>query len=354
MGDGNVTADRVRDALGLVAEDEFIAILDLIADRRAADVFPTVARLGEAGIDFGGFLTGLADMLRAQLAVVLGGAATDVSERAREALDARKDRFNAADLLRMLQALGELEPRFRKSGQQQLLIETLLVRFALIDRSVNLEELLRSMSGGGGGGGGGDRSGGGASVPFARPEPRTVSTPRAEAPGFRAEAPVARPIASAAVPHAHAPTVARPAAAAPPRPSPVAGQVPLDLNKLVARWDALVERVKADGKMNLAAALAHSSPAAVTGNGVITIGLDEANDFYAHSITTGKSDIIAVLSGWFAGVDRVELRRDDQAAATPPKRLTDEMVRAQRLASLRKRDPVLGAAIDALDLDVID
>ena len=34
----------------------------------------------------------------------------------------------------MLQAVGELEPRFRKSGQQQLLIETMLVRFALLDR----------------------------------------------------------------------------------------------------------------------------------------------------------------------------------------------------------------------------
>src|SRR5581483_2035336 len=28
MGDGRITAARVRDALGLVAEDEFIAILD--------------------------------------------------------------------------------------------------------------------------------------------------------------------------------------------------------------------------------------------------------------------------------------------------------------------------------------
>ncbi|HMA25090.1 MAG TPA: DNA polymerase III subunit gamma/tau, partial [Gemmatimonadaceae bacterium] len=145
MGDGRVTTERVREALGLVAEDEFIAILDLIVDRRAADVFPTVARLADAGIDFGGLLTGLADMIRAQLTVVLGGAAVDVSDRAREALAARRDRFAAADLLRMLQAIGELEPRFRKSGQQQLLIETLLVRFALLDRAIELEDVLRSL-----------------------------------------------------------------------------------------------------------------------------------------------------------------------------------------------------------------
>jgi DNA polymerase-3 subunit gamma/tau len=348
MGDGNVTADRVRDALGLVAEDEFIAILDLIADRRAADVFPAVARLAEAGVDFGGFLTGLADILRAQLAIVLGGTASDVSERAREALDARKQRFAAADLLRMLQAVGELEPRFRKSGQQQLLIETLLVRFALLDHSVDIEALLRTMGSSASGGGGG------STVPFARPEPRLA--PRAEVSGHRAEPSIGRPSVSAFAPSPAAPTNAapRPQSLSPARPSPVAGAVTLDLNKLTGRWDALVERLKGDGKMNLASALAHASPVAVTAAGVVTIELDEPNDFFAHSINTGKQEIVTVLSTWFAGIDRLELRRDDREPSGPPKRLTDEMVRAERLASLKKRDPVLGAAIDALDLDVID
>jgi hypothetical protein len=147
----------------------------------------------------------------------------------------------------------------------------------------------------------------------------------------------------------------RPAAPpSPVRPSPAAGVTALDLTKLTGRWDALVDRLKADGKMNLASALAHASPAAVTASGVVTIELDEANDFYAHSINTGKGEILAALGAWFGGVERIELRRDDQAPSSPPKRLTDEMVRAERLASLRKRDPVLGAAIDALDLDVVD
>src|SRR5581483_11141899 len=114
----------------------------IIIERRAADVFPAVARLAEAGVDFGGVLTGLADMLRAQLTATLGGTPADVSDRAREALEARRNALTAGDLLRMLQAIGELEPRFRKSGQQQLLIEILLVRFAMLDRSVELEDVL--------------------------------------------------------------------------------------------------------------------------------------------------------------------------------------------------------------------
>ena len=95
------------------------------------------------------FLTGLADMLRAQLAVVLGSSSVEVSERARATLEERRDRISAGDLLRMLAAIGELEPRFRKSGQQQLLLETLLVRFALLDRTVAIEDVLRGLGDGG-------------------------------------------------------------------------------------------------------------------------------------------------------------------------------------------------------------
>ena len=350
MGDGTVTADRVRDALGLVPEDEFIAILDLIADRKAAEVFPAVARLGEAGIDFGGFLTGLADMLRAQLSLVLGGTAVEVSERAREALEARRDRLGAADLLRMLQAIGELEPRFRKSGRQQLLVETLLVRFALLDRSVEFETLLRSLASGGaegspaprrdppsGGGGGG---GAGGSASFARPESRAAIKP--DVPTIRAEA---APLSS--------PMPARQAVAQPARVATL-GTVPLDLSKLTGRWDALVERIRADGKPMLATSLEHSSPVAVNAAGVVTIELDEANDIYAHAIGSARADLVAVLREWFAGVERLELRRDEQTPSAPPKRLTEEMVRAERIAALKKRDPVLSAAIDALDLEVAD
>jgi hypothetical protein len=45
----------------------------------------------------------------------------------------------------------------------------------------------------------------------------------------------------------------------------------------------------------------------------------------------------------------------EQAAGDSARsRLTPETVRAERLASLRAQDPVLDAAIDALDLELLD
>jgi hypothetical protein len=62
-----------------------------------------------------------------------------------------------------------------------------------------------------------------------------------------------------------------------------------------------------------------------------------------------------VLREWFPAITRVQLVPDQGATpAPPPKRLTDEMVRNERLTALRKSDPLLGAAIEALDLDVVD
>lgn len=365
MGDGRVTAERVRDALGLVAEDEFIALVDIIAQRRAADVFPAVARLADAGIDFGGFLNGFADTLRALLTVVLGGTVTDMSERGREALEERRSVLASSDLLRMLQLITELEPRFKRSGQQQLLVETLLVRFALLDRAVEIEDLLRSLGGSGaaasvGSGGSSSAARNADSSPPPRRDTRidaaaaaaNPSTARTPAPAparptTRSDGPAVRAqrAESGLVTHSghqvEAIRVVAPSAE------------PLDLSKLTGMWDELVERVRTTKPM-LASALAHALPAAVSAAGVVTIELDEPNDIYIHAITSSRPEILAVLRERFRGVERVDVRRDEKAVAAPPQRLTDEMVRAERVASLRRRDPVLDAAIEALDLDVAD
>ena len=382
MGDGAVEPQRVREALGLVAEDEFIALLDLIADHRAGDVFGFVARLADAGIDFGQFLTGFADMLRAQLAVTLGGTPPEVSERAREALESRRNAFAPGDLLRMLSVASELEPRFRKSAQQQLLLEAMLVRFALLDRTVSLEEMLRGLGGGGSGGGGSDRGGndrgggveppgGGRTSPPSAPSARRAdSAVDSSAGDWRAvirdadRAPTASARAAAPAVVEQRVSVAAPSAPArapspPPRPAsntPIANEAmaaPPDLNQIVERWDDLIAGLRAAGKSVAATALGHASPATVNSRGDVTIALDEANPIYEQAIESTKTDVANTLRGWFPGVQRVLVRAPESPAA-PPARLTDAMVRAERIATLRKQDPVLDAAIDALDLDLAD
>jgi len=375
LGDGPLTADRVRDALGLVAEDEYLEALAIIADRRAGDVFPMMQRLGESGIDFGLFLTGLADMLRAQLAVTLGSTSVEVSERARAVLVERRDRLTAADLLRMLAAIGELEPRFRKSGQQQLLLETLMVRFALLDRAVAIEDVLRGLGDGG-------------SAPGARspaPSPGTsgrstgasmgsgpVDTPRRSAADAAppADRPAPPPLVRDQAPRSSADASWKPpsfggvpgasaagdqAVATAPvqtRPRSVATAAVPSINVITERWDDIVASLRSS-RMLLAPFLEQATPSAISASGSLAVQADD--DAAADALEMSKGDMLAVVKSMFPAVERVTIARPNGPAASGShKRVTEEEIREQRITSLRKRDPVLGAAIDALDLELLD
>jgi len=314
LGEGALTAERVREALGLIAEDEYLAIYDLIAARDAAAIFPAMARLVDAGADLGAFLGGLADILRAALALALGdesGGLADLSDRTRSALAQRAGRLDSGDLLRMLSAITELEPRFRRSGQQQMLVETMLVRFALMDRTVSLEEVLRGLG----------PDDGGAERGSARPPAKPVS-PRAPAP-------------------------ASPAAESRP---------PISVAALRERWTSIIGQLRADGRLTLVAALEHATATDVSPAGEITLELAPDFGHMDAPITNGARELLAVIASLLEGATRVLVR----VPAAPPvrdgatRRLTAESVKAERLSSLRSRDPALDAAVRELDLELLD
>jgi DNA polymerase-3 subunit gamma/tau len=362
-----VTADRVRDALGLVPEDTYLEILALLAERRARDVFPAVERLADGGIDFGTFLAGMTDLIRSQLAVVLGGDGHDLSERARAVVVSYKDTWAPGDLLRMLSAITELEPRFRKSSQQQLLLETLLVRCALLDRSVSLEEVLRELDAPGGSAG--PPAPAAPASPSSRGATRSAGGARGAAAGAVAPVREARPDADASVPVRTAREPAAPSPAVPPpaRPSPArAAPAPpepgatvvsrFDANALAARWPSVVDRVRRNRQSSiLATALQQSAPEIGPDGTSVVVRLTERNEILVRSIESGRSELLNAVRAEWPAVVRVDVALpDDEVAAGPPKRLTAEAVKAEHVASLRRRDPVLGAAIDALDLELLD
>ena len=329
LGEGVLTAERVREALGLIAEDEYLAVYDLIAARNAAAIFPAVARLVDAGADLGAFLGGLADIFRAALALALGdetGGLAELSDRTREDLIARAGQLAAGDLLRMLSAITELEPRFRRSGQQQMLVETMLVRFALMDRTVSLEEVLRGL--GPDDGGSPESDGRGASRPAPprapQPAPAPARTSRESAP------------ASASQP-------------APGRPS-------LTVAALRERWESMLATLRSDGRMTLVAALEHATPAEVSPAGEITFEL--ASDFadLEVPIMNGARELLSAIGAQLEGATRIVVR----VPVAPPvregatRRLSAEAVKAERLSTLRRRDPSLDAAVRELDLELMD
>jgi DNA polymerase-3 subunit gamma/tau len=352
LGEGVLTAERVREALGLIAEDEYLAIYDLIAARDAGAIFPAVARLVDAGADLGAFLGGLADILRASLALALGdetGGLADLSDRTREELSSRAGQLAAGDLLRMLSAITELEPRFRRSAQQQMLVETMLVRFALMDRTVSLEEVLRGLGPNEGGGTESDSRGAPRPAPPRAPAPAPARTMRDSATASSGAAKSGASMAAAPAPGSSPPSEASASPPAPERP-------PLSVAALRERWESILARLRSDGRMTLVAALEHATPAEVSPAGEITFEL--AADFAQLDapILNGARDLLAAIGAQLEGATRIAVR---VPAALPvregaTRRLSAEAVKAERLSTLRRRDPSLDAAVRELDLELMD
>jgi len=101
----------------------------------------------------------------------------------------------------------------------------------------------------------------------------------------------------------------------------------------------------------VASALAEATPSAVTAGGVITIGV--ASEALGEVISNGSDAILAALRSVFDVVDRISVKSAAGVQAAQ-RRLTAEDVIADRVANLRKRDPLLNDAIDALDLRLLD
>jgi len=265
--------------------------------------------------------------------------------------------------VRMLTMLVELEPHFRRSSQQQLLLETLLVRFALLDRTMDLEAVLKGMPGGGSGsgpafGGGAPRNEPMRAAPSAPPASRDAA-PRSGPPLMRDSAeptPHAAPHAAAhAAAHEAPPSRGTPRPAAPSAavaadvPAAPVALMPAEINRLAEHWEEIVDAVRRSGRGSLASMLDHATPQAVAGNGTVTLAVD--SEAHGEALTQAQEHVVAALRTRFSGIERLAVKA---LHAAPMERLTEASVRERKVAQLRKRDPLLDAAIDALDLRLLD
>lgn len=309
FGEGRVTAERVRDVLGLIPDDLYGELLRLVAERDVAAVFPLVDRLAEAGADFGEFAAGAGETLRAVLQVNLGGEPEGLTEGMQSVIRTYCAALPAPDIVRLLTVLSGMEGQLRTSGHPRLVVELLLLRWAMMDRTVELGEVLRAL----------DTTGPGAAR-------------GSGAGGDRSPAPVLRDVAAAPQEQSRAPE-----------------RGPLTADRLGALWPDIVARARASSPM-LGTLLAAARVAAVEGN-TVTLASPGHEEGLQH-----KKDAIGKLIGeWVPGPVQVAIgvggRGKGEGALD---RLTAETANLERLKVLRGKDPTLGAAVDALDLELLE
>ncbi|HKU60210.1 MAG TPA: DNA polymerase III subunit gamma/tau [Gemmatimonadales bacterium] len=326
LGEGAVTAARVREVLGLVADDLFAETLDLVAERNPGAVFPLIDRLVDAGADLVEFMGGAGEALRAMLMLQLGTVPEGLTEGLRQALERYRERLSPEDLVRMLRLLTDSEAAVRRSANPRLVVETLLLRWAMMDRTVDLEAVL---------------AGGTSSPPApARPSPRPAAPRR---PGPESAPERASGAGAAPRPDAGSRTTApTPPVASTPSSAPLA-----DL------WPDVVAEVRTRSRF-LGEALAATTPGAVQ-DGALEVVLGEANPLFAERLQSearSVEDVIRRLSGQAVRLKVTE--RTTEGSAGRPRQLTEASLKADRLRGFRAKDPSLDTAADALDLEIVD
>ncbi len=147
---GEVESRSVREVLGLVEEERYLELFDIILSHRHRDIFAFVESLVDEGYDLVEFYHGLVETLRMLLRISLdGGGSVDAGTDYRHELEARAQDFQPADLVRMLAMAADLEAQgsLKRVSQPRVLVELLLLRLSYLDRTIRIEELLDSLGG---------------------------------------------------------------------------------------------------------------------------------------------------------------------------------------------------------------
>jgi DNA polymerase-3 subunit gamma/tau len=331
MGEDAVTTERVREVLGAVDDELYAELLELIVERQPARVFPLVDRLMEAGADLGEFTAGAAEMLRALLMLKVGATPRELTEAMRQTLAQYLPRIEAGDLLRMLKLLAEGETGIRRSVNPRLIVETLLLRWAMMDRIVDLEQVLAG-------------SGGGATL--RKKDSALGGLPEPRAPAEPPSPDLSDRLSSAELP--------------PPPPPPG------DLSEawLSGHWSDLVAAARVKSPF-LGEALASARPLAVAGSRV-TLEMSDVNPIFQETLERQHRQVEALLATHVGAAVTIgfasrpsegspEAETEPGESNNPrPRRLSDAQLKAERLEATRAADAALDAAADALDLEIVD
>ena len=347
FGEGPLTAARVRDVLGLVNDESYGAVLSLVADRNPGAVFGVLDQLMDSGADLAEFAGGLSEVLRALVMHHYGVTPEDLPESTLALIAGVAPRLAPEDAVRMLKLLADAENSVRRSAHPRLVLETLLLRWAMLDRVVDLKALLAGQA---------PPAWQGSPTPAAQPIPQSRSA-AAPAPAAAAPKPPA-PKSSLAEEAPPPPAPRNRETGGPPEgataPSPVFS-VPANTDGIRAIWGEVVATASRQS-MLLSQALDHATPRMdAPGKAVLAFGPEEG--VFREGAERLLSSIETILSARMGSPVTVVL---ESGIATPAPaarkggRMTDETIRADRLGELRRKDPTLDAAADALDLELVD
>ena len=307
FSDAGITEDAIQNLLGLIPRDVYFDLTQTIVDRDGARALEIIDELTREGSDLGEFVAGLMAHFRHLLVACAAGDLTDenLPEADRVQYAEVAAQFEEADLVRMLNAVGELETQIGRVTEPRFWLELTVMKLVQMTASVDLqvfigrlEQLERGLKSQG------------TATGTRQPLPRPAQQQRATSSGADRRAAVDRaklspptPVPKSSPPQQ--PSNGRPAPAAeqppeeiPPVPSTPSGEPP-NFSVIENRWTQLLQAVK-NKKISLGTFLAEGRPQSMDGRRLV-VAFQKHREFHANQVRRSRALVEEVARDIFGG-----------------------------------------------------
>ncbi len=147
FADGPVTAARVRELLGSVGSDVLLETTAALHERRAADAMKIIDRLSNEGRDLGQFVNELLGHLRRVMLLPHAPdiALAEVGADERAPLEEQAAAIPTAEVVRILETLGDATGRIKRGGEPKLELELTFLKLVRDYTEPSVDALLARL-----------------------------------------------------------------------------------------------------------------------------------------------------------------------------------------------------------------
>lgn len=353
---GEFTVERAAQVLGVFDSELFLDLSTLLSGKDTPGVVAFVDRLMDSGVDLEEFFQELAVHFRNLIILRLGAASSldEIPVAYRERYRELSGRFEAEDLVRSLHLILGMEETFKRSTQQRICLELLLIRLSMLDRSADIADLIARLETGGAAMAGDP----------ARQSPAVHQVRDSAAPAAAPQRPAAARPASDMLDQPRrmagpaAPVETQPAGKIPAQPAPaerVQLSGPLDLDAIRKHWPRIVERIKGS-RSSLGPALGSVAPGDFNGHKLV-LDIDRSRKFDRDKLSAAESrSLISSTFNEMFGLNGLELEIrgvENSPAAAAPAAQDVQSPGAQSFEQICRTDPAMNRINELFNPELI-
>lgn len=332
----HITAEDVVKALGIIEQDVFFEVTDVVLEKDVQKGLDLVDRIVSAGYDMAEFMEGIISHFRNLLVAVSCNSPEllEVTETVRERYKTLVPKFKEEDILRYIRIVTDASATLRYSHHPRIPLELSIVKMIKMDHSVTFDQLIEQIH----------------SIRGQSPVQQRPSAPPPQA-QRNITVQESTPVKSESdpAPQSRQETTPIPQQT-PPAVSSDEGGV-INIRTVQNQWEKVIAEVKSE-KITVGSFLLEGAPCRVNGN-TIEIGFAASNGFHIDAIMKCKGIVTDALKKVFGMDLNFRCIKGELPPAPNPAQIEKDN-RPKDIKSLGAENEVVQKLMDDFDVELTD